>query len=246
MNLAILQARMSSARLPGKVLAPILGTPMLVRQIERIGRSSRIDELVIATSTEPEDDAIERVCIDHKFAVARGPLNDVLDRFHAIISARAPDLVIRLTADCPLADWSLIDDAIELCESHDYDYVANDLKPTFPHGLDVEVIRPDALEMAWREARLPSDREHVTTYIIRHPERFRLGGLEGPVDLSALRWTVDYPEDLALVRIIYSRLYDKNPAFTTADIVDLLRREPDLQRLNAGHKRNNGVESYQS
>src|SRR5215831_8692767 len=174
MILGILQARASSRRLPGKVLKPILGRPMLERQIERVRRSRRMDRLTVATSTDASDDAIAALCQALTVDCFRGSLEDVLDRFYQAARQYAPRAVVRLTGDCPLTDPRVIDELIETHCREGYDYTANVLPPRqIPDGLDVEVIAMSCLETTWREAKLPSEREHVTPFIYNHRERFR-------------------------------------------------------------------------
>lgn len=241
MILGLLQARMSSTRLPGKVLEPILGKPMLLRQLERIARARTIDRLVVATSDCSSDDPIEALCAAHGVACARGSLDDVLDRFYRAAAGLNPDFIVRLTADCPLTDPDVIDGVVGFGTKGNYDYATNALKPSFPDGLDVEVFTFKAMELAWREAELPSHREHVTPYIYRHPELFRIGHYTGSPDLSHLRWTVDMPVDLALVRQIYEALYTAKPDFRKADILALIETRPELRTLNSAYPRNEGL-----
>jgi spore coat polysaccharide biosynthesis protein SpsF len=242
MILAILQARMTSTRLPGKVMRPLLGKPMLARQIERIARAKRIGHLVVATSDDPSDDPIAALCDELGVSCYRGALEDVLDRFYKAAKCHVARHVVRLTGDCPLIDPNLIDSVIDYYLAGNYDYVSNTVEPTFPDGLDVEIFRFPCLERAWREARLPSQREHVTLFIYSHPEQFRIGSYKSKEDLSALRWTVDEPIDLDLAEKIYEALYPANPAFTTDDVLALLKQQPDLKTLNASHRRNEGLQ----
>jgi spore coat polysaccharide biosynthesis protein SpsF len=230
--LAVLQARVSSRRLPGKVLLPVLGRPMLARQIERIRRACRLDALVVATSDRAEDDAIAELCRALEVDVHRGALDDVLDRFHSAAAARAPEHVVRLTGDCPLIDPSVIDDVVRVHVESGADYTSNAVERTYPDGLDVEAMRMSALATAWREARLPSEREHVTPFLYRHPERFLLRAVKLPRDLSALRWVVDHEVDLALVRAVYERLHPRDPAFDMHAVLALMRSEPQLFGAN--------------
>ena len=222
MNLAILQARMSSSRLPGKVLAPVLGMPMIGRQLERLARARRIDQLLVATSTDPSDDPLAAYVESLGLPVCRGSLSDVLDRFRQAADlfpgARA---VIRLTADGPLTDPSLIDRVIDRHFDVDADWTSAGLVRTFPHGLDVEAIRPSALREAAERAVDPYEREHVTPYINRRPETYRLVSVTRTPSLAHLRWTVDLPADLAFVRGVYASLYPTDPAFTSDAIVAL-------------------------
>lgn len=241
MILGIIQARMSSARLPGKVLLPLLGEPMLARQVERLRRARSIDRLVIATTVDPADDAVAELADRLGLESYRGSIEDVLDRFWQAASPAGPSHVVRLTADCPLADWNLVDQAIERALAGELDYVSTALRPTWPDGLDVEVMTFAALETAAREARSPVEREHVTPFLIDRPDRFRQASVESPVDLSAMRWTVDEPRDFEFVRRIYEALYPANPAFTTQDVLALLRDRPDLLEINRGIERNEGL-----
>ena len=239
--LAILQARVSSSRLPGKVLMPVLGQPMLFRQIERVNRCKELEQLVVATSVDLSDDPLASECAARGIACSRGSLNDVLDRFIHSALPYQPETIVRLTGDCPLADPALIDEVIRYFHTGDYDYVSNCMPPTFPDGLDVEVMRFACLEQANREAVLPSEREHVTPYLHAHPERLRLGNYISPVDRSGLRWTVDEPEDFEFVRFVYEKLYPMKPDFTTDDILNLLERYPDLRSINSMFERNEGL-----
>lgn len=238
--LAVLQARMGSTRLPGKVLLRVCGKPLLQHQLERVARTEGIDALVVATSTDAADAPIERLCADLGVDVFRGSLDDVLDRFVQAARPYRPQWVVRLTGDCPLADPHVIARVIRAAREGDADYVSSALHPTFPDGLDAECLRMDCLEQAWREARLPSEREHVTAYVHKRPAQFRLGEVRNDSDLSALRWTVDEPRDFVFVSQVYEHLYRANPAFGLDDVLALLRRHPELATLNAAIERNEG------
>lgn len=240
-TLAVLQARVSSSRLPGKVLLPVLGEPMLFRQVERIRRAKRIDHLIVATSTDPSDDPLATACAERDVAFARGSLGDVLDRFVQCALPLRPERIVRLTGDCPLADPALIDAMIELFIAGGYDYLTNADPPTFPDGLDIEVVRFACLLDAHREAQLPSEREHVTPFLRAHPKRFKLGNLAGGIDRSGMRWTVDEAQDLEFVRAVYQRLYPTRPGFSTEDILALLVEDPTLRSINSGFERNEGL-----
>jgi spore coat polysaccharide biosynthesis protein SpsF len=210
---------MSSSRLPGKVLRPILGRPMIALQIERLRRARRLTGLVVATSTEPEDDAIEDCCAGIGAACHRGSLNDVLARYvGALIAAGEPKTFLRLTADCPLADWRLVDRCIEAHESTGVALTYTSEGWTYPKGLDVEVCETAALVEAAARAHDPFEREHVTPYIYRHPERFSLHSLTRDPPLR-YRWTVDTPEDFAFASAVYEALYPAKPDFTSEDIL---------------------------
>lgn len=239
--LAVLQARASSRRLPAKVLQPILGRPMLLRQLERLRRCSRIDNLVVATSENASDEPIENLCAAEGVACFRGSLDDVLDRFYRVAAPLNPAYVVRLTGDCPLTDPELVDQVVDFCRQGGFDFASNAIEPTFPDGLDAAVFRFSLLEEAWREARLPSEREHVTPFMRQRPERYKIGSFTGSPDRSQLRWTVDEPADLDFVRAVYEHLYPGNPEFSSADIYRLLEELPELQRLNSGIGRNEGL-----
>jgi spore coat polysaccharide biosynthesis protein SpsF len=241
MILAILQARVSSSRLPGKVLKPILGQPMILRQIERIRRARSIDRLVLATSSDASDDPLAALIGEEDIPVHRGPLDDVLARFIGAAEPDRPDWVVRLTGDCPLADPAVIDQVVEATVTAGADYGSNTLAPTYPDGLDVEVVRHRVLKAVADEPRTPAEREHVTLAIHRRPDRFKLHSVIRTPDLSHLRWTVDNPEDFLLVQRIYEALYPADPAFATADVLALLERHPEWLEINAGLVRNAGL-----
>lgn len=227
--LAILQARMSSTRLPGKVLMPLAGAPMIVRQIERVARAHRIDRLVVATSTGPEDDILAETCRREGVAVHRGPLDDVLARFVGALDAFPADHVVRLTADCPLADPEVIDATIALQLETGADYASNSPEPgAWAKGLDVEVITAAALRLAAERATMPEEHEHVTWGVWNRPDIYRLAWLPAPDDQATVRWTVDRPDDHAFVAAVYDALYPKIRAFTSEDIRAFLRGRPDL------------------
>ncbi len=237
----IIQARMGSTRLPGKALLDLAGAPFLARVVERMRHCQTLDALVLATTTEPSDDPLVELAESLGVSVYRGSVDDVLDRFTQAARQADAALIVRITADDPFKDPQVTDHAVRLwLRQPDLDYVSNTLEPTYPEGLDIEVFTREALERAWREARLPSEREHVTPYIWKHPDRFRLLNFKHERDLSHLRWTVDYPEDLAFAREVYARLYRPGQVFLMEDILRLLEAEPELARINAGIQRNEG------
>jgi spore coat polysaccharide biosynthesis protein SpsF len=238
MIVAILQARSSSSRLPDKVLKPILGKPMLLHQIERVLHSRMIDKLVIATSVHASDNDIERMCLNKNIEVFRGSLNNVLDRFYQCATMYNPTYIVRLTGDCPLADWQIIDKTIQYCLDGNFDYAVTD--PNFPDGLDAEIMTMSALKEAHQYASLPSEIEHVTQYIHNRPGKFKLGKFKSTQDLHHLRLTVDEPEDFILVEKIYESLYS-NPLFLTQDVLRLLEKNPDMININNNISRNVGL-----
>ena len=239
-TVAIIQARMGSTRLPSKSLVEICGRPLLGHVIDRVGACQVVQELVVATTLDPTDDVLAAFVRAQGVPAYRGSPEDVLDRYSQAARLSGADVVVRITADDPFKDPDVIDlVAGTLLANPAVDYASNTLEPTYPEGLDVEVFRAAALERAWREAGLPSEREHVTPYLWKHPELFRLANVRQTPDRSALRWTLDYPEDLEFARAIYTRLY-LGQAFGQREILALLDREPGLQAINAGRIRNAG------
>jgi spore coat polysaccharide biosynthesis protein SpsF len=206
-TVAIVQARVGSTRLPGKVLLPLLGEPMLTHVMRRAGRANTVDEVVLATTTLPEDDALVALARAEGWPVERGSETDLLARYLGAARSRNAEVIVRITSDCPLIDPEVIDQTVEAFRAAGADYASNTLEPrTFPRGLDVEVVGRPALERADAEDRDPAWREHATPYIYRHPELFRLARVAAPVDRSGHRWSVDTQEDYDLVRRLYEAL----------------------------------------
>lgn len=205
---AIVQARMGSTRLPGKALADIEGAPMLARVIDRIRRAQTVDRVIVATTTQPADDAIVTAAAALGVDVYRGHEADVLDRYYQAAVAHRFDVIVRITSDCPLIDAGLADQVVRplLEPGSRVDYSANTVRRTYPRGLDVQAAPFGTIERAWREARSSHEREHVFPYVIEHPDLFRFHSVTDAVDRSALHWTVDTPDDLAFVRKIYRAL----------------------------------------
>ena len=229
MILAVLQARLRSRRLPGKVLLPLAGAPMILRQVERVRRAERIDRLVVATSDQPSDDRLAQTLAEAGVETYRGPLDDVLARFVGALDAWPADHVVRLTGDCPLIDPGLIDATIDLHLKAGADYAQNRLVDKgFPKGQDVEVITAAALRRAAANASTPEEREHVTWGVWNHPETYKVVRLEPPTDQGQVRWTVDRPDDYEFVSAVYEALYPANPAFSSDDIRAFVRSRPDL------------------
>jgi len=227
----IVQARMGSSRLSGKVLEDLAGRSMLSRVLSRLRNSQLIDSLVVATTTLAKDEAIVEECQRSGVSSYRGDEHDVLARYFMAAEFSEADVVVRITSDCPLIDSEVTDTTIRAFLREQPDYASNTLVRTYPRGLDTEVISRDALARTWREARHPHEREHVTPYIIEHPTRFELLSVAGDQDYSAYRWTVDTPEDLAFVRAVYSR-FPSEEMFSWQDVLKLLEREPALVELN--------------
>lgn len=232
----IIQARTGATRLPNKVLLPIFGKEILLHEVERVLNSKKLDLVVIATTTQPNDDKIEKLIIDYnhpKVKLFRGSEEDVLDRYYRAARENQIEMVIRITGDCPLIDWELMDKIIEEFLIGDYDYVSNVLtKRTYPRGLDIEIFSFNVLEWMWKNCRLEREREHVTTYVREHPEQFKIKNIEQTEDLSNLRWTLDEKDDFILIEEIYRVLYPKKRFFQTQDILDLITQRPELVKIN--------------
>lgn len=226
---------MGSSRLPGKVLMDIAGQTMLSQVVMRLRRAKHIEEILVATTDQPADDAIVAECRKADVKVSRGDQADVLDRYYRAAQLSKADVVVRITSDCPLIDPGLTDQTIARFLEAGPDYASNALVRTYPRGLDTEVMSFDALARTWRKAQKPYEREHVTPYIYEHPEEFKLLPVTGEVDFSHHRWTVDTPEDLDFVRAVYNRL-KATPDFAGREILELLEREPELVELNRAVK----------
>jgi spore coat polysaccharide biosynthesis protein SpsF len=233
-KVVIIQARIGSTRLPRKVLLHIGGQSVLSRVVNRVRCARQVDEVAIATTDLPEDDAIvaeaRRCCA----AVYRGSQSDVLDRYLQTAVHCSADVIVRITSDCPLIDPRLIDQLLMKFETADapLDYMSNVHPRSFPHGLDAEVFTIEALKIAHREAQQPHEREHVTPYFYQHPERFRLGNLCQDIDQSRLRWTLDEPDDQRFFEALFQH-FDASEPVTTEQVIELLRCRPELGRINA-------------
>lgn len=238
--LAIVQARMGSTRLPGKVLRLINGKPLLILLLERLKHSKVINRIVVATSISKEDRSIINIAKSHGFATFAGSENDVLDRAYQAAKQEGGRTLVRITGDSPLIDPFKVDGLIEffLENRKRYDYVA--FGKSFPEGQNAEVFSFKLLEAACKEAKAPSEREHFTAFIWGQPQRFRCFRMESERDHSRYRWTVDEPEDLTLVRRITKSLYQTGKCFTMEEIILLLEKNPRLQKLNSGIKRDEG------
>ena len=230
----IIQSRMGSTRLPGKVLQDLAGEPMLTWVVNRVRRARTVNDVVVATTSNQVDDAILHLCSQNGWHCFQGSEDDVLDRYYQSAKKYQADVVVRITADCPLIEPMIIDQVVQVFLDHQprTDYVSNTMSPrTFPRGLDTEVFSFAALEKAWRLGISdPAWREHVTPYIYRHPNQFQLRGVTNDVDYSHLRWTVDTPEDLRFVRNIYD--YIKSDDFSWRDVLGLLDQHPEWLEIN--------------
>ncbi len=229
---AIIQARMGSTRLPGKVLMDLGGETVLARVVGRLRRATRIDEIVVATTKSAPDDAIVQECFRLQVPSFRGSENDVLDRYYRAARVCAAGVVVRITSDCPVIDPELVDETIRVFKEQCGDYASNSFPRTYPRGLDAEVFSMSALEQAWRDARELYEREHVTPYFYERPELFQLVSQRGRIDYSQYRWTLDTAEDLALLRTIYARFSNQDD-FSWSEVIQLMEREPELAELNS-------------
>jgi len=238
---AIIQARVGSTRLPKKVLKKIAGKPMLWHVIDRVKKAKLVDEVVLATTTKEEDKPLLKLAKESGVKSYAGSEDDVLDRYFRAAVEFGADVIVRVTADCPLIDPEIVDKVIKYFLDGSFDYVSNvRIKPTYPNGLDVGVFSFDALEKAWKEAKKLSEREHVTPYIWNHPEMFKLGNVGHEKDLSEMRWTVDTDKDLKFVREVYKRLYKKGRIFLMKDVLKLLEKQSELAEINKGIARDAG------
>jgi spore coat polysaccharide biosynthesis protein SpsF len=239
-TVCIVQARMSSTRLPGKVLLPLAGRPVLAHVLDRLSHCTTLSQIVVATSYDASDDVLAQWCLEQAVPVFRGSLNDVLDRYYQCAMIHQAQAVVRITADCPALDPTLVDEVVFGFQAgnHDLFYLGGE----FPDGLDCAVFSMAALQRAWREARLPSEREHVGPYIVNHPEWFRQGQLIKFKGLAHHRWTLDEPRDLAFLQAVFERLQhpDGRP-FMSHELLHLLEREPELMQVNEGIVRNEGL-----
>ena len=238
--MAIIQARMGSTRLPGKIMMDIAGRPALEHVVDRLRRSELIDTIVIATTTNEEDKPVIELAGENGVKSYAGSAHDVLDRYLKSAREFGADIIVRITADCPLIDPRVADKVIKYFLDGNFHYVSNTLRATYPDGLDTEVFSYQALEKAWQEAKKPSEREHVVPYIRNNERMFKLGNVACGQDLSQMRWTVDMEQDLTFVREIYDRLYKKGEIFYMEDVLALLEENPALMEINKGIIRDEG------
>ncbi len=241
MIIAIVQARMGSSRLPGKVLRKIKGKTLLELYLNRVKPNQLIDKIVIATTTKSSDDIIEELAKKLGFDCFRGSESDLLDRFWQCAKKYKADVIVRLTADDPFVDYQVIDRAIKIFNENQADFVTNHFEPTYPEGLDIEVYSIGALERSWQDAKLLSEREHVFPYIQNHQSQFKIINFRQDSDYSHLRWTIDYDCDFEMTKIIYDYLYNDNPIFLQDDILSLLEKHPEIAEMNAHINRKEGV-----
>lgn len=238
---AIIQVRMGSTRLPGKVLLDIMGKPLLAHIIDRISESKLVNSnIILATTTNPADHVLVDFANENHLDCFIGSEEDVLDRFYQAAKQAGADIIVRITADDPFKDPEIMDKIIQIMIDDNFDYVSNTIKPTYPEGLDIEVFSFKSLERAWKESKKTSEREHVTPYIWNHPDLFKLYNVKNDVDLSSMRWTLDTDKDLEFTKAVYERLYVPGKIFRMRDILTILNNEPNLQKINIGIERSAG------
>ena len=235
---AIIQARMSSSRLPGKVMMPLAGKPVLEHVVRRLGYCHSIGQTVVATSEDASDDVLAEWCQAHAVACYRGSLNDVLDRYYQAATKYSADAVVRITADCPALDPAIVDEVVQAFIAGGYEFCA--LQGEFPDGLDCSVFAYSALARAWREAVLPSEREHVGPYVEKHPEWFKCGAVTRFKGLGHMRWTLDEERDYQFLQQVFERLDREGEPFRAHEVLALLEREPELATINSNIVRNAG------
>jgi len=238
--LIISQARMGSTRLPGKVLKEILGKSILWYLIKRIEQVETPHKFIIATGSLEKNKEIVEFAKSERCEYFLGNDDDVLDRYYQAAKKFNGDIIVRITADCPLTDPNLIDYGIEMFLNGNFSYVSNGHPPTYPDGYDIEIFSFEALEAAWKEAELPSEREHVTPYIWKHQEKFTLGNFEYDPDLSKFRLTVDTPEDFLLISKIIVEFHENWPHFRLDDVMKFLSKNPELLKINEQYEYNEG------
>ncbi len=230
----IIQARMTSTRLPGKVLMEVLNKPLLEIQMERLMKSKHADQIIVATTTNEDDQPIIKLCNKLGIECFRGSENDVLARYYLAAKKFMVDVIVRITSDCPLIDPVVVDKVIDYYKTNypRYDYVSNCLERTYPRGMDTEVISYVALEKAFIEASALTDREHVTTFIRMNPRYFRLANIRYQRDYSCHRWTVDTKEDFELIKLIIETIFPRTRLFTLEDCIKLIELHPEWSKIN--------------
>jgi len=229
---AIIQARLGSTRLPQKIFLPLFDKPILWHVVERVKKSKLIKNVIVATTDLEEDDLVENFCINNNINFFRGSSDDVLSRYYYAAKKFQSDLIVRITADCPLIDSNIIDEVINFYLNNNVDYASNVLERTFPRGYDTEVFSFNALEKAFIEAENLSEREHVTPFIYNHPDLFKLLSFKHKKDYSFYRLTVDTQEDYSLIKIIYDSLFIKNNFFGLTEVINFLENNPELTKIN--------------
>lgn len=239
-NIAIIQARTGSTRLPDKVLIQIKGKTVLEHVLDRVNKSKQIDEVIVATTISRNDLKIVGLCAKNGIRVFCGSENDVLDRYYQAAKLLEADNIIRITADCPIHDPEVIDQVIMTHIARDNDYTSNTLKETFPDGLDCEIMKYSVLKEAWKQAAMASQREHVTQYII-HNDKYKKSCVLSKENHGDERWTLDTKDDLSFIDKVYEELYELNPLFNYDDVIALLNKKPEIRKINSSSVRNEGL-----
>jgi spore coat polysaccharide biosynthesis protein SpsF len=247
-TLIVVQARMGSSRLPGKVALPLAGAPLLVRMIERIQLAKTPFEVMVATSTEAADDVVVELGKQAGVRVHRGDPLDCLNRHVTAVNEAGADHVVKIPSDCPLIDPGVIDEVLGFYFANEkaFDFVSNLHPPSWPDGNDVEIMPAELLRLADREATKPLEREHTTPFFWEQPQRFRIGNVRAAdgVDRSmSHRFTIDYPEDYAFISAVFEELYPQKAAFSLDDILQLVEKRPEIRALNAKYA---GVNWYRN
>jgi len=232
---AIVEARMGSTRLPGKTMLSIVGKPSIELLIERLRLAHKIDTIILATTTNSEDDVIESFCKKNQVICFRGSSSDVLGRVYHAAKQYKTDVVVEVTGDCPLLDPWLIDKCIDMFLKSDYDYLSNFIEQSYPPGIDVQIFSFRVLEEINKLAKSEKFREHVTLYILKHPEKYKMHNVTAPPEVCYPNWHIELDEqrDYELIKRIYESLYFDNSRFTTMDIINLLKANPDWLKINA-------------
>lgn len=238
----IIQARVGSSRLPGKVLLEVMGKTILEYVIERVRESKKLEQVIVATTNKKKDKPISDLAKKLKVDLYRGSENDVLDRYYQAAKKFQLEHIVRITADCPLIDSKVIDNVVDYYFDSGADYSSNTLEETFPDGQDVEVFSLESLKEAWQNAELLSEREHVTSYIIKNKDSFKLTSFKNSTNLSLKRWTLDEKEDFVLIKSVIENLYPSNPGFRMDDILFFLRNNPQIDQVNRFIMRNQGYQ----
>lgn len=235
----ILQARLGSKRFPGKTCEKINEQPMIWHIINRLKQVKQVSQIILATTEETQDKTLLDIATNEKIKTFSGSSHNVLERYYQCAKKFSVDPIIRITGDCPLIEYQLIDEMVIFFQKNNYDYVSNTLEPTFPDGLDVEIISFKTLEKLRERSKLKSEREHVTSYIKMHKSEFKIFNFKNNEDLSNFRWTVDEKEDLEFIRKIYS-LNNLKPSFNMYDVLRNISENPELLKINGNIRRDEG------
>tara|TARA_B110001454_G_scaffold219106_1_gene249954 strand:- start:4134 stop:4928 length:795 start_codon:yes stop_codon:yes gene_type:complete len=235
MIVAVIQARMSSTRLPGKIMLPVCGKPLLEHFIDRIKYSKTINKIIIATSIKKEDNVIVDFCNKKNIMCIRGSENDLLSRYKMAADETQADIIVRLTSDTPLLEYNVIDEVVNTYIQNEYDFVSNcyPLPRTYPDGTNVEVFSIGILNEMYLHAKKPSEREHVTFYVLMQPEKFKIFRVDNTRDISNYRFNLDYELDYELIREIFNNLYKDGEVFLLEEIIEFLEKNPNILKINS-------------